>query len=75
MEADAVKMTPEELTYNIKLQEWTEYWAYRRMVEHQSVKNQESKSDDSIHAETIKRMRRGSDHVSLHEAQTRKPKD
>jgi len=40
-----------------RLDAWTEYWAYRKMQEYNNVKNNTGKSDETIHADTIKDMR------------------
>ena len=40
-----------------KLKAWTEYWAYRKMREYNNVVYAQGKDDDTIHNETLKRMR------------------
>jgi len=40
-----------------KLDAWTEYWAYRKMREYNNVTYSQGKDDETIHNETLKRMK------------------
>jgi hypothetical protein len=40
-----------------KLKAWTEYWAYRKMREYNNITYSQGKDDETIHNETLKRMK------------------
>ncbi len=69
----AVTISKSEDEANTKLDAWTEYWAYRKMIEYQNIKNKENKDEFTINKETIQRMREGHVYVVLHKAQELDP--
>ncbi len=40
-----------------KLKAWTEYWAYRKMREYNNITYNQGKDDETIHSETLMRMK------------------